>query len=203
MDATFMDTQDFSNRPGGLDFFELRTIAPIGAKKFGDFFVAGALGYTLTELDFNGFAGLGSESLHALKAQVTMFWRPEQSRWSMFGFVTPGIGTDLQGLSWDDFEIAGLGLLNYRFSDTFSLAGGAFGQYGAGEGMIGPALGFIWQPGPFVVQLTPPFAVIGWKATERLTLNLSAYPSGGSWDVEDPNVNRITLSGWQTAASVQ
>jgi len=203
LDATFMDTQDFSNRPGGLDFFELRSIAPIGSKKFGDFRVAASIGYTLTELGFNGFAGLGDESLHTLEAQITLLWRPEQSRWSALGFVTPGIGTDFQGLSWDDFEIAGLGLLNYRFTDSFSLSGGMFAQYGAGEGMIVPALGFIWQPEPFVVQLTPPFAVVGWHATDRLTLSVSAYPSGGSWDVEDPNVNRVDLSGWQTAATAQ
>lgn len=201
-DATFMGMQDFSDRPGGLDFFELRTIAPVGAKKMGDFLLAGSIGYTLTELGFNGFEGLGDETLHTLEAQITLLWRPEQSRWSALGFVTPGIGTDFQGVSGDDFEIAGLGLVNYRFTDTFSLAAGVFGQYAAEDGMIGPALGFIWQPKSFIVQLTPPFAVIGWDATERLTLSLSAYPSGGAWAVDTANVNRIDLSGWQTAASL-
>jgi len=118
------------------------------------------------------------------------------------GFLTPGLGTDFQGISWDDFEVSALGLLGYRFTDTFSFAGGVFAQYGAEEGMIVPALGFIWQPDPFIVQLTPPFVVLGWRATESVTLSLSAYPSGGSWDVEDPNVNRVELNGWQTAASV-
>lgn len=197
-----MGMQDFSDRPGGLDFFELRTIAPVGAKKMGDFLLAGSIGYTLTELGFNGFEGLGDETLHTLQAQITLVWRPEQSRWSALGFVTPGIGTDFEGVSGDDFEVAGLGLVSYRFTDTFSLAGGVFGQYAAEDGMIGPALGFIWQPKSFIVQLTPPFAVIGWDATERLTLSLSAYPSGGAWAVDTPNVNRIDLSGWQTAASV-
>jgi hypothetical protein len=50
--------------------------------------------------------------------------------------------------------------------------------------------------------VTPPFVVLGWRATDRVTLSLSAYPSGGSWDVEDPNVNRVELNGWQTAASL-
>jgi hypothetical protein len=52
------------------------------------------------------------------------------------------------------------------------------------------------------VQVTPPFVVLGWRATDRFTFSLSAYPSGGSWDVEDPNVYRVVLTGWQTAASV-
>jgi hypothetical protein len=50
--------------------------------------------------------------------------------------------------------------------------------------------------------MTPPFAVIGWHASERLTLSLSAYPSGGAWDLDDSEVNRVNINGWQTAASV-
>jgi hypothetical protein len=202
MDATFMDQQDFSNRPGGLDFFELRTIIPVWTTKTDSTRVALSMGYNLTELDLGGLAGLGSETLHTLEAQLSMFWRPAASRWWGLGFVTPGLGTDFQGLSWDDFEVSGLGLLGYRFSDSFSVAGGTFAQYGAEEGRILPALGFIWQPEPFILQVTPPFVVLGWQATDRLTLSLSAYPSGGSWDIEDPNVNRVDLSGWQTAASI-
>lgn len=202
MDATFMDQQDFSNRPGGLDFFELRTIIPVWTTKTDSTRVALSMGYNLTELDLGGLAGLGSETLHTLEAQLSMFWRPAASRWWGLGFVTPGLGTDFQGLSWDDFEVSGLGLLGYRFSDSFSVAGGTFAQYGAEEGRILPALGSIWQPEPFILQVTPPFVVLGWQATDRLTLSLSAYPSGGSWDIEDPNVNRVDLSGWQTAASI-
>ncbi|MEQ1750187.1 MAG: DUF6268 family outer membrane beta-barrel protein [Prosthecobacter sp.] len=202
VDATFNGTQDFANRPGGLDFSEVRTILPVWSEKVGDLRIGVSLSYNLSELDFNGFAGLQSESLHTLEAQIGLFWRPENSRWWGLGFVTPGIGTDFQGLSWDDFEISGLGLLGYRFTDTFSLAGGTFVQYGAQEGMIVPALGFIWQPAPFIIQVTPPFVVLGWRATDRVTLSLSAYPGGGSWDVEDPNVNRVDLSGWQAATSV-
>jgi len=202
VDATFIDTQDFANRPGGLDFFEMRTILPVWTQKAGDVRMGLSLGYNLSELGFNGLAGLQDETLHTLEAQVGLFWRPEQSRWWGLGFVTPGLGTDFQGLSWDDFEVSALGLLGYRFTDTFSFAGGMFAQYGAEEGMIVPALGFIWQPDPFIVQVTPPFVVLGWRATDRVTLSLSGYPSGGSWDVEDPNVNRVDLSGWQAAASL-
>ena len=202
VDTTLIDTQNFANRPGGLDFMEVRTILPLWTKKMNALRVGASLSYNLSELDFNGFLGLQRETLHTLEAQVSLFWRPEHSKWWGLGFFTPGLGTDFQGLSWDDFEVSGLGLLGYRFTDTFSLAGGFFAQYGAQEGLIVPALGFIWKPAPFIVQVTPPFVVLGWRATDRMTLSLSAYPSGGSWDMEDPNVNRMELSGWQTAASV-
>ena len=201
-DVTFVDTQDFENQPGGLDFMELRTIAPLAAKKWGDFLIAGSLGYTLTDVDFQGFGGLQDETLHTLEAQITVSWRPENTPWSALAFVTPGLGTDFRGISADDFEFSGLGLINYKVSDELSLAGGVFGRYAADDSMLVPALGFIWQREPFIVQLTPPFAVIGWQATERLTLSLSAYPSGGAWDLDDSAVNRVNINGWQTAASV-
>lgn len=201
-DVTIMDTQDFERLPGGLDFFELRTILPLWTRKFGDLRIGASLGYNLSELDFNGLAGLQTESLHTLETQVALFWRPEDSRWWGLGFVTTGLGTDFQSLSWDDVEVSALGLLGYRCSETFTVAGGTFAKYGADEGRILPALGFIWQPGPFIVQVTAPFVVLGWRATDRVTLSLSAYPSGGSWDLEDPNVNRVELGGWQTAATV-
>lgn len=201
-DVTFVDTQDFENQPGGLDFMELRTIAPLVAKKWGDFLIAGSLGYTLTDVDFQGFGGLQDETLHTLEAQITVSWRPEDTPWSALAFVTPGLGTDFRGISADDFEFSGLGLINYKVSDELSLAGGVFGRYAADDSMLVPALGFIWQREPFIVQLTPPFAVIGWQATERLTLSLSAYPSGGAWDLDDSAVNRVNINGWQTAASV-
>jgi hypothetical protein len=201
-DVTFVDMQDFENQPGGLDFMELRTIAPLAAKKWGDFLIAGSLGYTLTDVDFQGFGGLQDETLHTLEAQITVSWRPENTPWSALAFVTPGLGTDFRGISADDFEFSGLGLINYKVSDELSLAGGVFGRYAADDSMLVPALGFIWQREPFIVQLTPPFAVIGWQATERLTLSLSAYPSGGAWDLDDSAVNRVNINGWQTAASV-
>lgn len=201
-DVTFVDTQDFENQPGGLDFMELRTIAPLAVKKWGDFLIAGSLGYTLTDVDFQGFGGLQDETLHTLEAQITVSWRPENTPWSALAFVTPGLGTDFRGISADDFEFSGLGLINYKVSDELSLAGGVFGRYAADDSMLVPALGFIWQREPFIVQLTPPFAVIGWQATERLTLSLSAYPSGGAWDLDDSAVNRVNINGWQTAASV-
>ncbi len=201
IDASMVDTQDFESQPGGIDFFELRTIAPLAAKKWGDFLFAGSIGYNLTEVDFNGWGGLQDETLHNLQAQITMLWRPENSRWSALGFVTPGLGTDFSAISADDFEVSGLGLMNYRVTQELSLGAGVFGSYAADDSMIVPALGFIWQSEPFIVQLTPPFAVIGWHATERLTLGLSAYPSGGAWDLDNSPVNRVVIGGWQTAAS--
>lgn len=201
-DASWIDTQDLKDQNGAVDFSEWRMIAPLGAVKRGDFLWAASLGYNLTDVGFEDIMGMEDETLHTLELQITSLWRPQGSRWSTMAFVTPGVSTDFEGISTDDVEATGLGLINYRVNDELTLAGGVFGRYETDDSMLVPAFGFIWQREPFVVQMTPPFAVIGWRASEKLTLSLSAYPSGGSWDLDGQAANRLNLSGWQTAATV-
>lgn len=202
IDATIVGTQDFERVPGGLDFAEIRTLFPVAAWKVGDIRIGLTLGYNLSELGFDGLGGLGDETLHTLQAQVGLFWRPEDSRWWGLGLVSPGLNTDFEAISWDDFAVSTLGLVGYRYTDSLSFAGGLFARYETDDSLILPALGLVWQKDAFTVQLTPPFIVLGWKAADSLTLSLSTYPSGGSWDLDGQNVNRVDLDGWQMAASI-
>ncbi len=201
-DASWIDTQNFKDQSGALDYAEWRMIAPLGAKKRGDILWAASLGYNLTEVNFAGIKGVRDDTLHTLELQITGLWRPAATRWSAMAFVTPGVGTDFESISDDDFECTGLSLINYRLSDEWTFAGGAFGRYETDKSMLVPAFGFIWRREPFVVQMTPPFAVMGWRATDKLTLSLSAYPGGGSWDLDQVDANRLEISGWQSAASL-
>jgi hypothetical protein len=90
VDTTLIDTQDFANRPGGLDFMEVRTILPLWTKKMNALRVSASLSYNLSELDFNGFLGLQRETLHTLEAQVSLFWRPEHSKMVGAGILHAG-----------------------------------------------------------------------------------------------------------------
>lgn len=202
VDASWVGGQDFSgNLIGSFDTFELRTIAPVGTMKIGEGGRLGfSLGYNWTNLDFDAGARY---DLHTLEAQLAYFWNSPSTPWWGLGFVTPGLATDFEGISGDDFQIAALGLLGYEFTETFTVAGGVFASYANQDGMVLPALGFIWQPGDWNVQVTPPFVVLGRKLTDDVTVSLSLYPSGGSWDLDDPNQqNTLKVSGWQGAASV-
>jgi len=202
VDTTWVGRQDFDGLPGGVEMFELRLIAPLAGFKIGDGRLGISLGYNYTRLDFSGIFALGRKDLHNLEAQVAYFWSRPDSKWWGLGFITPGVSSDFGDVSSNSFQIAGLGLLGYTVSDTLSLAGGVFSSYALDDGVILPAAGFIWEPKPFIVQVTPPFVVFGWRATKDFTFSLSAYPSGGSWDVQDSGrVRAIDLSGWQGAAS--
>lgn len=203
LDTTWVGRQDFDGLAGGVEMFELRLIAPLAGWKLGDGRLGISLGYNYTRLDFSGPLALGRQDLHNLEAQLAYFWSPPDSKWWGLGFITPGIATDFERVSSNAFQIAGLGLLGYKVSDSLSLAGGVFSSYAHEDGVVFPAVGFIWEPKPFIVQVTPPFLVFGWRATDKFTFSLSAYPSGGSWDVRDAGgVRTIDFSGWQGAASV-
>lgn len=199
VDAAFIGGQDYDG--GSFDTFELRTIVPLWATRFDNGSRAGiALGYNLTSYAFD----TGPDyDLHTLEAQLAYFYNPPASPWWGLGFVTPGIGSDFENLSADDFQVSALGLIGYEYTETFTLAGGVFASYANDDGRLLPALGFVWQPGDWTVQMTPPFVVLGRRLTDRVTVSLSAYPSGGSWDIDDgQRTNTLIVSGWQTAASV-
>jgi hypothetical protein len=198
-DVSVIDGLDVKNGNESLDFTELRLIAPLAVKKTENFLFASSIGYHFTSVDLDGMGGLHQQSLHTLEAQCTLLWRPRDSRWSAMTFVTPGVSSDFSQITHDDLEGSGLGLINYRVNDELRIAGGFFGRYADGDGMLVPALGFIWQPEPFIVQVTPPFVVIGWRASERWTFAGSFYPSGGAWDIDGEDVNRLEISGWQCA----
>lgn len=202
LDTTWVGRQDFDGLAGGVEMFELRLIAPLAGLKLGSGRLGISLGYNYTRLDFTGPLTLGRQDLHNLEAQIAYFWSRPDSKWWGLGFITPGLATDFECVSSNSFQIAGLGLLGYKVSESLSLAGGVFSSYSHEDGVVLPAIGFIWEPKPFILQVTPPFLVFGWRATEKLTFSLSAYPSGGSWDIRDTGgVQTIDLSGWQGAAS--
>lgn len=199
VDGSIVGGQDFDN--GSLDVYELRTIVPLWKTRLGEGGrFSTALGYNLTGLNFDPGE---TYELHTLEVQLGYFWNSPSSNWWGLGFVTPGLGTDFNGISTDDFQISALGLLGYEFTKTFTVAGGVFGSYANEDGRLLPALGFIWQPGNWTLQATPPFIVLGYKISDPVTVALSLYPSGGSWDLDrNDGANTLVLSGWQSAASV-
>ncbi|MEN3943112.1 DUF6268 family outer membrane beta-barrel protein [Prosthecobacter sp. SYSU 5D2] len=202
VDTTVIGGQDFDGSiRGSLEVFELRTILPVWSTKVGEGGrIATSLGYNITQLNFDPGDRM---DLHNLELQVSYFWNSPTSNWWGLGFVTPGLGTDFNGISFDDFQISALGLLGYKFTETFTIAGGVFASYANDDGTLLPALGFIWNPGNWTLQVTPPFMVLGYKISDPVTVSLSMYPSGGSWDVDrQDGINTVDLSGWQGAASI-
>ena len=68
--------------------------------------------------------------------------------WSMLAFVTPGLASDFEGkLTMDDFSYETAAVLIYKFSDYFSLGGGAAYSKQFGDPSPIPIISFEWNNG--------------------------------------------------------
>lgn len=200
IDASFGGVADFSDGSGQVQTQDFRFSAPLWGTKINDIRLGAGLNYRLTELEFSNIPDLDRLSLHTVNFRMASFWAPENSKWWSLAFVSPGVRSDMESVSDRDFVLSALGLVGYRIRPNLVLAGGLYADFDSDATTIYPALGVVWHPGPYIVQLTPPFAVLGWKVTERYTFSLSAYPSGGSWESDRSDYQRLELAGWQTAA---
>ncbi|CAN5132427.1 hypothetical protein BH23VER1_BH23VER1_27550 [soil metagenome] len=123
--------------------------------------------------------------LHRIDAPFQGF--VDRGKWNYWFRLEPGLASDFaDGLTSDAFRISALALASYAFSERFSGTLGAFYSNELGQSTLLPVAGFIWKPDPqWSISLTVPRAQIAYAPTADWIFALSAYPSGGSWDISD------------------
>jgi len=206
LDTTYQAKLGYDDGPDGLNMLETRAVLPLGKWNRDDLLLGMGIDYSWHHADFGGYQGLGTKDLHSLEARLSVFWRPEESKWWALGFVSPGLSTDFAAVSSDAVTLTALGLLGYRWNERLDLAGGVFASYGLDETQVMGAIGFIWRPNDqWIVQATPPVVAIGWQPRSDWTLALVAYPGGNSWEVAETGegVRQVELDLWRVAASVE
>ncbi len=200
--GTVYDTMDFSDGSGALDMVESRLRLPLYRKRFDSGWGFGAsLIHEYTSADLNGHLLLDRLDLHSLELQFSLRHFPgTDTGWMGLLIASPGLATDFEDIGSDDFSFRLIGVAGYQFSPRFTLALAGYFAQSIGEQTALPGFGVIWRPSDdWMVQLTPPFAAIGWQATDTLSFSVSGFPSGGSWDIsEEPSpVADIDISGWR------
>lgn len=206
--VTFSQPLDYSNTPGSIDLFETRLRVPMFGRRFDSGWALGAsLIHEYTSADFNGALGLSSADLHALELQLSAACLPvADSGWMGLVIASPGLATEFQGISSDDFGIRVIAVAGYQFSPRFTLAVSGYFEQMVGEQMAMPGIGVLWRPAPdWIAQITPPIGAIGWRAAENLTFNIAAFPSGGAWNLDqDPAaVDAVILRGFRVGLGAE
>lgn len=199
---------DFSDGSGTLDMFETRVRVPLFKRRLDSGLRYGAsLIHEYTMADFNGVLGLGRLDLQSLELQMSAGYFPRTSTgWMGLLIASPGLASDFDGLSSDDFTFRVIAVGGYQFSRTFTLALAGYFSHSMEEQRALPGIGIIWRPSPrWAVQLTPPIGAVVWRATDSLAFNLTAFPSGGSWNVNDDagRVNGVVISGYRVGAGLE
>jgi hypothetical protein len=147
------------------------------------------LRYRFNTFDFESTdTAFGSDSLDLHRLEVPANLWLDRGRWKFWLRLQPGISSDFEDISSDAFSITALGLASYKINDRLSIAGGVYYSQDLGESRILPAVGLIWRPTPqWSLALTAPRLQIAYAPTRKWLLTLKAYPSGGSWNIQDPD----------------
>lgn len=206
--ATYFQPMDFSDGTGSLDMFETRLRVPLFKKRLDSGWRYGAsLIHEYTMADFNGVLGLGRLDLQTLELQMSLSRFPRaESGWMGLLIASPGVATDFDGLSSDDFAFRVIAVGGYQFSRRLTLALAGYFSHSLDEQRVLPGVGIIWRPSnSWAVQLTPPIGAVVWRASESLAFNLTAFPSGGTWDVgeEQSAVSGVVISGYRVGLGAE
>lgn len=185
-------TLDFSFEPntnldagGSFNYWDVRLSAPVFGKKLTEDWLFGVrLRYRLSELDWTEQNLFANDSLHRLELNLALVYRPQASPWVGFLSAGPALATDGSSINSDDlFYVAIIGV-GYRFSDRFTLLGGAYFSQDFGESRLLPAPGFIWTPSEkWTLSLIPPRLRIAYAPSSDWRIAAEAFPDGGSWSI--------------------
>ncbi|MEM7392416.1 MAG: DUF6268 family outer membrane beta-barrel protein [Verrucomicrobiota bacterium] len=183
----------------------------------GDWGYTVGLRYRLNELDVEGFDFLEDQTLHRFELPLTLRWQQEGKKFRFWSRFRPGLASDLEKVDEEDLTYSFILAGSYQMSESLSWTFGAYVSQDLGGEQLWPSVGLVWDPDPtWRLNVTPPNITLSHQPTDDLILKLSAWPGGGSWNLDtdegDRNVglrsvhtglgieyklaNRIWLSVW-------
>jgi Domain of unknown function (DUF6268) len=204
------DAMQFKNGNGDIDYFDTRFIVPVWGTKWSDEIFTGAtFQYELSSLNSKQTLGLATTILSDVKLQLSTLRKPQGDQgWMGLVTLNPSIASDFNTMGQDSFQMSTLLVAGYQFSPQFTLAAASFNSYSFGEMEGMPGIGLLWKPNEeWTFQLMPPVIAIGWSPDDQWTLSLSAYRSGGAWDVTQLGTNQdietIRLANWRVGLAAE
>ena len=170
---------------GTFSYWDVTLSSPIYGRKLGSDWIFGArLRYRFSELDWTDQALFDNDSLHRLDLSLTLVYKPESSPWSGFLSAGPGLSGDGTNITSDDVLYVAIAGIGYKFSERFTLLGGAYFSQDFGEPRLIPAPGFMWQiSDQWTFSLIPPRLRLAYAPSENWRLIAEAFPNGGRWSV--------------------
>ncbi len=163
--------------------------------------------YTLTDAEFQDVKYDDITDLHEIELQLNFLRREEGNPWSYNLQLRPGIATDFDVITSDDFYLDAFGGASYQFSDKFSLNFGLAYLRFTGEPSIIPFVGFIWNPTEqWKVSLIGPVLEARYMLSEDWNVRFTGQPGGGQWNVNaggSGKSNDLNLNSYNLGVSVE
>lgn len=207
VDTIYSDDMDFEDGSDSLGLKNLRARIPLFGLPAGDFRFSVSARYDFTELDSQA---LGNRHLHDISLGLQLSRAPDDVEQGWLGFLRlqPSAGFESGADFGEAFEMTAIGVVGYKFSESFALAGGVYAKYAYEDFTIYPSFGFIWRPSDNTfVQITPPLVNLAWRVAPKWTLFVNTYPAGNKWRLDgddgEGEVQEIDLSLFHASAGVQ
>ncbi len=150
----------------------------------GKFIMAGEFRHTQYQYDS---AQIDDKSLYELSMPLTYI--TGSSTWQHIVNITPGINSDFEELSGDDFKISAFYQARYNSSKTLTWVMGLGVGQQFGETQAYPMAGAIYQPNAqwHFNLVFPQGLAANYSASEKSQWYLSVSPEGRTWNVENEN----------------
>jgi hypothetical protein len=142
--------------------------------------------------------------LHMAELPLLFVYQPDGSAWSYNTRISPGISSDLESITSDDFfcdvRLGG----NYKANDKLSINFGTAYTRMIGEPQLLPYLGFVYE-----MNDQWQFAVRGFTVEARCQLAESwifrfiGEATGGYWNIDTPNSDYLSMQSYRAGVTIE
>ena len=163
--------------------------------------------YRWTQLDFDGSSPIAQGTLDLHRLQIPFnYWRSLGEQWKLWAGVEPGLFTDFNALSDEDFTVSALAVVAYEWRPEWSVSFGAYYSRDLGEDRVLPVLGLIWRPNPhWNLAATFPRFRVAYAPNEQWVFDVTVRPGGSGWNIRTDGGEDLNLEykSWRAGAGVE
>ena len=197
---------DWKGAAGSASWQEASLYTPVWGHESGPWAVDVSLDYALHEFKLSSPAVTRHFNVQSIRAELDLEWASERSGWAILMDASPGVATDFEKGTTDEFNVEAAAALGYRWSRSLFI--GISGEYtrSYGRPRLLPGVVILWQPSAqFHLEISPEVIEPQWRINERLRTSLVFVPMGGSWAIASPDgrPSRLTFSGAKAGIKIE
>lgn len=181
------DTHDFENGEGTADFWVAELRMPYFYKELGNGGrLALSVDYSYTNLEVASDEFSWDGQLHGLYLPISYTHRDPASQWFWLAQVAPGLRTDFESISSDDFAFRAFVTAIRGYGKNFTLGYGVYLSYDVDQLFVVPGIGFTWKPAEdWLVALIPPQLTLSYEPSDDWAFSLYARPRSFLADIDE------------------
>jgi hypothetical protein len=157
--------------------------------------------------DFDGPGLLGEDTLDLYRVQIPLnYWHSFNDQWKLWASVEPGLFSDFESVTSDDFATSALLVAAYEWRPEWTVSFGGYYSRDLGDDGVLPVLGVIWRPNPhWNLSATFPRFRIAYAPDDRMFFDVTLRPGGSGWNIETEDGRELDLEykSWRISLGVE